>query len=618
MYGSNALLLFDGVDKVILGVDFQKETFDFVTKASVLSELKCNGEELLDTALLLGFDYCPTFPPLLDGSAGTQHLSASGQLNPKAVAEFVKQYRTGINACLAFAAHPQVSRAQSPYIEQLCRARCLVKFSIVVCAEDGRIAPLPVALPALNGAKSPAANLPPHGAAPLPGQPPNVSPALANATAAARANSTTTPAEIPSDLHEVFSHRLPDELFLHLTRGLIGAQVLSSLTSGFVIEPPPLDNGNTEDYKRFIREVITENPQGPRCVALALACSNLSGFWRQRRVNAVYWWSPQTDHAIPHEAPATQQLIARVNNWNVPSLFIEEELRRQNSSTIDIALCLGATTSGPLAERTKTPRGTETPPLEKKDEIVANIIWRMLELRGFLNHDHLHTSFARALYLSLRKARLNDRFQEPLYVALELLRAGVLHANAYGGEVLSGGPSTETSATAEEQRHLLVVMRALSLVPVVFKPAKWEAPMSRELLRFNAFARTMTRSMRSLVEMITSSMLLRGDARRHSREDYLLEISLSLPFSADTGTGMGIVIKCFVEGLLTYHGGAVGAEEAETEEVKGMKEELAELLDSTFENVKNVRNELARGFRFWNAVSGISINSLVNRDRAGD
>jgi len=51
------------------------------------------------------------------------------------------------------------------------------------------------------------------------------------------------------------------------------------------------------------------------------------------------------------------------------------------SSTIDFALCLGATSSERLATRTKV-KNNSNAPLEKKDEVVANVIWRFLELRG--------------------------------------------------------------------------------------------------------------------------------------------------------------------------------------------------------------------------------------------
>ncbi len=52
------------------------------------------------------------------------------------------------------------------------------------------------------------------------------------------------------------------------------------------------------------------------------------------------------------------------------------------SSTIDFALCLGATSSEKLAGRTKIKPNTSQGPLDKKDELVANVICRFLELRG--------------------------------------------------------------------------------------------------------------------------------------------------------------------------------------------------------------------------------------------
>lgn len=52
------------------------------------------------------------------------------------------------------------------------------------------------------------------------------------------------------------------------------------------------------------------------------------------------------------------------------------------SSTIDFALCLGATGSEKLALRTKGKANLPNGQLDKKDEVVANVIWRFLELRG--------------------------------------------------------------------------------------------------------------------------------------------------------------------------------------------------------------------------------------------
>lgn len=75
----------------------------------------------------------------------------------------------------------------------------------------------------------------------------------------------------------------------------------------------------------------------------------------------------------------------------------------------------------------------------------------------------------KALHASYAAAKVNDRFQESLYLVLELLRAGVVHGHRWGGpdaEPLSGGPSF---GTEEEQSSTLLIMRVLSVLPLAFR-----------------------------------------------------------------------------------------------------------------------------------------------------
>lgn len=75
----------------------------------------------------------------------------------------------------------------------------------------------------------------------------------------------------------------------------------------------------------------------------------------------------------------------------------------------------------------------------------------------------------KALHAACGAARVNDRFQESIYLVLELLRAGVVHGGKWGGpdaEPLSGGPSF---GTEEEQSSTLLIMRVLSVLPLSFK-----------------------------------------------------------------------------------------------------------------------------------------------------
>lgn len=60
------------------------------------------------------------------------------------------------------------------------------------------------------------------------------------------------------------------------------------------------------------------------------------------------------------------------------------------------------------------------------------------------NPNHTHTTLGKALAAGINVSRVNDKFQEPLYLALELARAGVLHGDLWSGRTYSGGPSFGT------------------------------------------------------------------------------------------------------------------------------------------------------------------------------
>jgi hypothetical protein len=66
------------------------------------------------------------------------------------------------------------------------------------------------------------------------------------------------------------------------------------------------------------------------------------------------------------------------------------------------------------------------------------------------------TPIGEALYKAIVASRLNDKFQEPLYIALELIRAGALHGDLWEHEEISGGASMDngTSSKVDCQRGL--------------------------------------------------------------------------------------------------------------------------------------------------------------------
>ncbi|OJA20560.1 hypothetical protein AZE42_09788 [Rhizopogon vesiculosus] len=579
IFGPTDTLLYPGVDKLITSLDLTSATpsFSFVSKRTILNDLVVSEDQFLDIGILVGFEHSPPFPPTLHEQA------------LKATVDMVKYYKSGHAAVSAFADHPGVKSIQYP--DQYARTRSMIKYSLIFSSE-GSVTPLPLAI------TSPA-----HG--------PNHS-------------HHPTAADIPSDLHEIFTHRLPDEIYFYLSRGLLGPQALVWLTSGQIVEPPPLDNGETTEYKRFVKEVITDGQTGPRATALALISSVSHQFWNNRKVMGNFWFESPSAHGqkpVQHSSPQTVQLAERVAGWNVSYAIVEEELRRQNSSTIDFALCLGATVSEKLASRTKGKSNLSNGQLDKKDEVVANVVWRFLELRGFLLNSHTHSPLARAMYTAIKQARLNDKFQDPLYLFLELVRAGVMHGHLWSGRAFSGGPSFGTD---DEKSCMLLVMRVLSIVPLNFKPQPWSAPLSRELLVFNSFVRSLTRALRTLLEVTTLNMLLRSDARR-ARED-LLDITISLPFQSEVNTGFGVLAKVYLDAL-THLNNQTRVLDPNAEGVKESKAMALEICEDTFPGVKSPKQEVERGFRFWDIAlsamrqlhsEGVVLRELIDQFEAAE
>lgn len=231
LYGPNELFLFEGIDRVILNIDFASSTISFASKSAVLADLALSYDQFLDVAILAGYEGSPTFP-------GLEHR---GDFVFRSVVDLVKSRGSGMGVVLSF---PPVF--STTYLDAFARARCMIKFSLVLVAPEGRILPLPLALP-----PPPSSN-----------------------------SSALTTADIPVDLHDIFSPRFPDEVYYQLFRGLLGTQFISALATGHLIEPVPLC-GSTPEYERFVKG-LTEAPNSARCVAIALISSVLHPMWSKK------------------------------------------------------------------------------------------------------------------------------------------------------------------------------------------------------------------------------------------------------------------------------------------------------------------------------------------------
>lgn len=123
---------------------------------------------------------------------------------------------------------------------------------------------------------------------------------------------------------------------------------------------------------------------------------------------------------------------------------------------------------------------------------------------------------------------------------------------------------------------------------------------------FNSFVKTLTRSLRTLIESTVVQLLLRGDAKR-DRTDWL-DIAGMLPFSFESNTVMGVIFKAYCD--------AVDSMMTEGQDAAEIKDSVVSALQDAFgSSIRDVKGEVQRAFRFWDAVSSfffsLSLSSLL-------
>ena len=253
--GSPEILLFD-VDKVITKLDLQQAEFTWLKKRACLESLgNIPSDVFVDACMLSGSAFLPTLP----------QLESSNPRKPpriKAALDLMNNFgRSGIAVCLHYQDDPQFR--QMDYLDRYRRSRLAVKHHVVL-TKDGKV-------------------------------------------------ELFDQASAPGDSHEFIGQRLPDEVYYYLSKGLIGPRVLNWRTNGEIAQGPPLDNGDTIDYQRFVRSQIIPL----RVTALSALSHHLHRVYIHKDIMLRVWFDRNnTTPLVMREAADPRPVFA---GWNVKS-----------------------------------------------------------------------------------------------------------------------------------------------------------------------------------------------------------------------------------------------------------------------------------------------------------
>ena len=462
--GSNELLLYPIHDCVIKSIDWEAKEVTAVSKSGLIRTLNVTESMFIDSLLMSGTSFLPTFPPLQDTSI------IRGQ--PFIIADAINMLRTSdktvANACAAF--NDILQARDKNWLDKYQKARMAVHHMIYI-AESGEI-------------------------------------------------KVEDYEHLTGDNHEYLGLQLPAELFGYLSKGLISARFLSWITHSQIVVLPTLDGVASPEYRNLVMNQLVP----VREQTLALVIPRLHRGIQHKEIVMKVWfdeeYSYKTDLRSMQPPP-----IKMASTWfakpediakfpppmQTKGLITFEVLSLPNEEFVKHTFAMNKIIKG----------------IDDKRMIASIVVWRFLHLRGYVDDDHTLTRWGTALASSLLTIRETETrlgegapLAEAVLMAFELIRYDLLNGKNKHEE-LHGLP---LKGTEEDKTSLLLISRCATLLKLRHQTNGYTGPLNKNLLAFRSLSATVREANRDLVEAIVASMFIYGQSDR-DRDDYL-EIGL--------------------------------------------------------------------------------------------
>ncbi|KAJ1503650.1 hypothetical protein HMI55_003995 [Coelomomyces lativittatus] len=322
----------------------------------------------------------------------------------------------------------------------------------------------------------------------------------------------------PSDLQDVFGPKLPDSYYYLLTQGVYSTGLLNSLLSKMILEYPPLCNGETSEFQSLLSSLVSL-----RLLPFTLYLKDVPSF-KRGGFSLCYWYAPTTE--LPAKLPLYPDL-----KWSITEPLLQNEIQRQGNSNLDFVFCLQACSNSP----SKTiGHGCKH---MKKDQIIVDILFKLLELRGFVDAQHVPTALGQSYLTAITKKPKFSSFPVELFVVCELVKLGLVH----------GHPLSRVYHDDELEEPVKTHICLLSRIACFLEPSQmtspWQGPLNRDLLTYSSMIKFMARVLHSVTEALPTTLSMHV-----SQIDYQLETQS--PFFTNKTCLMGIWVYHYLISLL--------------------------------------------------------------------
>ncbi|KAJ5160033.1 uncharacterized protein N7482_007037 [Penicillium canariense] len=522
VYGPSEALLFD-IDKLVTRIETEPAQFTWLTKQTCQEELgRLSNDQFLDFCLLLGSPFLRSFP-LFENPAFPGKLPTVRDALPM----FNAAGRSALTLCAQFEEERRMQELQ--YASRYKRAYMIVKHHVYI-AIDGRVGPMD--------------------------------------------QETTS-----SDMHELIGQRLPEELYFYLSKGVLGPDVPNFLTSGEVRVPLPLGTEDSEVFRQLVGETLTPI----RTQSIGLLANSLHRFY-QTKVITIRPWFDESSEERQINLKGLPSVKETIQAWKIPGDQLPESVKQLQAPRGSFKFALQSLNNSDFVSKSFANR--ETPTLSSQEDILSNVSWRFLQLRGYVDDKHKLTSWGKCLEQALSAVDPADNLEDAIFLAIEMLRMDLLNTKHWFSHV-SGGPMR---GSEEDKTFNMLVSRVACIAKLQHKAIGYSGPLSRQLLCYRSLISEVRSALRNLVEVVLTGLLLSGDADR-DRNDWV-EMGIKLPFIDDNDCGLGIAVRTYLDDLPLQANPTSPEARAE---VKSKGKEW-------FQHSESFTGNLDLAFKLWDAV----------------
>lgn len=458
--GSTELLLFPLSTAMCTKIDFDEGRVYGIMRDDIMKRLAVPEDVFIDALLMTGTTFLPAFPALKDSAVvSSQPYTVKDALNmyraaSKSTAKLVQQWSD------------VVQKQEPDWLDRYRRAKLAIKHNLHVAYTKKNNWDAAVVV--------------------------------------------TDGMGLTGDHHEYIGLQLPQELYHYMIHGAIGPQIMNWLVYLKMVVPPPLDGGDSPEY----RQLITSQLVPLRAQTIALYTSRLHRAFQHKGFSMSFWFDANATVVVNHQSvqPTPNVLAA---TWCVTAEEYNGQLKSTQSEPGSITFALAVLQDEKFAASTISNAGGKEK-IKSHAETLANTIWRFLHLRGYIDAKHELTAWGKALLATLMALNPIHKQEEATLLAFELLRFDQLNSRNPHNEQI-GAPQR---GSAEDRSHCLLISRCACLLKINHKDVGYTGPLSKNLLAYHSIISAVRETDRDLIEAIVASMFLFADGdRRKTRDD---------------------------------------------------------------------------------------------------